>query len=268
MKTVSILQCDHEDHQFYPSFVIENDLDGLENECAFDEVILQPSEEWMADYLQWNRFGRLPDDPAEDISEEDDPSSLIPNFESLEELHQFNAQGFELTRRLQMELKQALTDNSDQPSCAIQVAPFKPLYSNMAVGQVSAWWHVKDLNHGFLVPVQRLPVSDQLKSRLQAFRCHKGMEFWKFNDPLTMEELHQEGRELQEDLLQELCPLEGGSRAEQSSKEDATAVSRVESHASIGAMLEQSCTLVATATPAVSIADRAKRMPVVQARAQ
>lgn len=267
MKTVSILQCDREDHQFYPSFVIENDLDGLDNECAFDEVILQPSEEWMADYLQWNRFGRLPDDPAEDISEEDDPSSLIPTFQSLEEVHQFNAQGYELTRRLQTELEEARKNSTDQLSCAIQVAPFKPLYSNMAVGPVSAWWHVKDLNYGLFVPVQRLPVSDQLKSRLQAFRCHKGMEFWKFNDPTTMEALQQECRELQEDMLQEICPSEEGGK-ESRIKENATAVSRVESHASIGAMLEQSCTLVASATPTALTVERAKRIPLVQARAQ
>ena len=100
MKTVSILEYDHEDHQFYPSFVIQNDLEEDDNECAFDELILQPSEEWMVDYIQWNRFGRLLDDPAEDMSEEDDPTSFIPTFGSLQELHEFNAQGYDLTQRL------------------------------------------------------------------------------------------------------------------------------------------------------------------------
>lgn len=253
MKTISILQYDHEDHQFYPSFVIHDDFQDADNECSFDEVVIQPSAKWMDDYLAWNRFGRLPDDPAEDLSEEDDPSLFsIPTFQSLDELHLFNAQGNDLTKRLQAEL------DSTPNCCAIQVAPYRPLYSKMVVGPVTAWWHVKDCNYGFVVPVQRLPVSDHFKSRLQAFRCHKGMEFWKFCDPDTMQQLQDEGCNLHQDLMRELSSKE-------STKE--SNVPRTSSIASIGAMLEQSCTLVAATTNA-PILDKGRSLPLVQSRCQ
>lgn len=229
MKTVSILEYDNEDHQFCPSFVIKDDLRDLDNECAFDELVIQPSAEWMDDYLDWNRFGRLPDDPAEDLSEEDDPAlNSVPVFQSLEELNEFNARGYDLTERLKAEL-----ERSDTSKCRIQVAPYRPLYTNMLVGPVTAWWHVKDCNYGIVIPVQRLPVSDHLKSRLQAFRCHKGMEFWKFNDPETMEQIREEGRQLQRDLNSELS-------SEEPEQE------RSESVSSLEAMVQQSCTLVTT----------------------
>lgn len=239
MKTVSILQYDQEEHQFYPSFLIRNDFEDRDNECAFDEVVIHPPEEWMTEYLQWNRFSRLPDDPIEDPFLEKD--GAIPVFESLQELHVFNAQGHDLTQRLRTELEQG------NPCCSVQVAPFQPLYSNVVVGPVSAWWHVKDRNYGFVVPIQRLPVSNQLKSRLQAFRCHKGMEFWQLNDPDTMSKLQQEGRELQVDLLQEL-----GSSGDQeettnidSSKASCSVANRANSVASLGALVEQSSSLKA-----------------------
>lgn len=201
MKTVSILQYDHEGHQFYPSFVIKDDLQDNDNECAFDEIVINPSDEWMEDYLQWNRFGRLPDDPAEDrlfSIDDEDVSAAIPVFPSLQELHDFNTKGQELTQRLQAELGRG----NASKKCGVRVAPFKPLYWNVAVGPLAAWWHVKDCNYGFIVPVQRLPVSDQLKSRLQTFRFHKGMGMWQNED--TMHQLIQEGEDLQRDLLQEL----------------------------------------------------------------
>jgi len=200
MKTVSILKYDCEAHQFCPSFVIEDDLQDSDNECAFDQVLITPSEAWMDEYLQWNRFGRLPEDPAEDnllSLDEDDPTTSIPVFYSLEELHDFNAKGAELTRRLQVELEQG---NPSQ--CKIRVGVYRPLYTNMLVGPVASWWHLKDCNYDFVVPVQRLPISDHIKSRLQAFRFHKGMGLWQ--DPEALLGLVEEGKDLQRGLYLEL----------------------------------------------------------------
>lgn len=222
MKTVSILEYDTEDHQFSPSFVIQDDLQDSDTECAFDEVVICPSQEWMDDYLDWNRFGRLPDDPAEDnllYLDEDDPATTsIPCFDNLQELHEFNAKGAELTRRLQDELRQA----NNPSKCAIRVAPFRPLYTNMSVAPVAAWWDLKDRNYNFVVPIQRLPVSDHLKSRLQAYRCHKGMSLSLWQDADFMHGLIQEGKDLQRELWLELV-VEGASPSS-TSAEDTDAV--------------------------------------------
>lgn len=189
MKTVSILEYDPEFHQFYPSFVIHNDflIDEYECECAFDEMCINPSEEWMNEYFQWNRFGRLPDDPSDD-------ETAAPKFNTLKELQDFNAKGKELAERLQEEL-QGVKD-------ILEVEPFKPLYSNMVVGPVAAWWHVKDGNYDIVVPLQRLPISDDLKSRFQAWRFHKDMGLWQ--DPEKLRTLILEGRMLEDELLLEL----------------------------------------------------------------
>ena len=194
MKTVSILQYDHDGHQFFPSFVVHDDLEDSDTECAFDEVVIHPSDEWMEEYLQWNRFSRLPDDPIIEEDEYlDDDHTAIPIFKTLAELHEFNHKGSELTERLASQL----ADNR-----CIQVDPFQPLFSDMAVGPIAAWWHVKDRNYGFVVPLQKLPISDELKAQLQAFRFHKSMGLWR--DPITRRQLREEGQELERQLVREL----------------------------------------------------------------
>ncbi|CAB9505065.1 expressed unknown protein [Seminavis robusta] len=274
MKTVSILQYDRDQHQFYPSFVIQDDHQDNDNECAFDELIIQPSQEWMDDYLQWNRFGRLPEDPTEDfLDEEDDPTSFsIPIFESVRDLHDFNSRGQDLTRRLGEELAR-----SGAAACAIRVAPYRPLYSNIRVGPVAAWWHVKDFNYGFVIPVQRLPISNRLKARLQAFRCHKGIEFWQSDDEsddedCRLQHLGEERNELQEDLIRELCQYDDTAVAEKGKKakgekccatEKTKAVNRVDSLASLGALVAESCSLVVAVSPPV---ERGSWFPCTQSQ--
>lgn len=264
MKTVSILEYDHNEHQFYPSFVIKDDYKDDDNECAFDEIVIQPSQEWMDDYLEWNLFDRLPDDPAGAfLDEEHDPaSSSIPMFSSLRDVQIFNKRGYDLTQRLAREL--ALSYNY---GCPIRVAPYRPLYSNMMVGPVAAWWHVKDGNYDLVVPVQRLPVSNQLKARLQAFRCHKGMEFWKNNNEpeAMMHLLQQERNGLQRDVLRELLHVQdshdgsiGNAKNKEKSHDD-----RTESLASVETLMKQSCSSVAQ--PEV---ERSKRFPNPQRLAE
>ena len=240
MKTVSILEYDHFEHQFFPSFVITDDYQDNDDECAFDELVIQPSEEWMADYLEWNRFGRLPDDPVGDFLDDEDEHlcSSIPVFSSLRDLQAFNHMGYELTRRLERELAKS--------TCPIRVAPFRPLYTNMVIGPVASWWHVKDCNYGIVVPVQRLPVSNQLKARLQAFRCHKGMEFWrkKADTETMMHQLNQERNELQRDLLGELLgddPCVTTEEAKENSNEDC--LKQAESPDCLGSPMGPSCSL-------------------------
>jgi hypothetical protein len=264
MKTVSILEYDHDEHQFYPSFVIKDDYqDHDDNECAFDELVIQPSEEWMDDYLEWNRFGRLPDDPAGVFLDEvdDHASSAIPVFSSLRDLQTFNERGYDLTERLAQELA-----TSSNCGCPIRVAPYRPLYSNMLVGPVAAWWHVKDCNYGLVVPVQRLPVSNQLKARLQAFRCHKGIEFWQNNNldetETMMRQLQQERNDLQLDVVRELrqvSPAVGIDNAKNKEKSHRDCVSRTDSMASLGTLMEQACSLVAP-----SHIEKGKRCPTPQ----
>lgn len=193
MKTVSILEYDHEGHQFFPSFVVRDDLKGGDREFDFDEVVINPSQKWMDDYLEWNRFSRLPDDPIDDDEHLEKDATAMPTFATLEELHEFNAKGSQLAERLALELGGI--------DC-IQVERFKPLYSDMQVGSIASWWHLKDRNYGFVVSVQRLPVSDCLKSKLQTFRYQKSMGLWK--QPNTTRALKQEGQELEERLLWEL----------------------------------------------------------------
>lgn len=194
MKTISILEYDHDGHEFFPSFVVHDDLSDSDTVCAFDEMVVKPSQKWMKDYLQWNQFGRLPDDPIlEDDEHLDSDHTKFPVFKTLEELHEFNAKGKELADRLSCELA---------GNQRIRVAPYKPLYSDMAVGPIAAWWHVRDRNYDFVVPVQRLPISDCLKARLQAFRYRKSLGLWRDRD--TRHALRAEGQELEQLLLQEL----------------------------------------------------------------
>ena len=87
------------------------------------------------------------------------------------------------------------------------------------------------------------------------------MEFWKFNDPDVMQLLQQEGRELQADLREELHN-EGGKEESPKATTTEPVVQRVASCASIGAMVEQSCILVAAAP----LVKKAGCMPQLQPR--
>jgi hypothetical protein len=173
---VSILCYDTNKHQMEPGIHVRyigntNDEDNSPNEIA---VTVEPSEKWNEDYAQWN-CGAGP-----------------PVFHYMKELRLFNEKGIELACRLRGELQDENTT----------VVDFMPLYSNVAVGDaVCGWWHVKDMNYGVVIPIQKLPVSDLLKSRLAAWKYIKG-KGW--NDPIKRHELDHEAHDLEEHLLWEL----------------------------------------------------------------
>ena len=162
------------------------------------EWFIDPSEEWMEDYQNW----KCPFSSNDDIgvgNNADDVSFPPPVFDDITSLRTFNAKGTELTERLQAEV-----DNSN---CAgnmklVVVEPFKPIYSNVAVGDaVCSWWHVKDMNYDFIIPIQKLPISDELKSQFQAWRFHK-LRGWL--DPDIRCELNMERQKLENKLKYEL----------------------------------------------------------------
>lgn len=178
-KVVSLLSFDLEEHRMRPNIDVRytHSTTDTKEISAEQKATVTVSEQWMEDYSAWNTFGKVEGAPV---------------FESLEELRVFNGKGAELAKRLQLELK-------DQNSI---VAPFKPLYSNVAVGDaVCAWWHVKDMNYGVVVPIQKLPISDNLKSRFQCWRFRK-LTGWL--DLEIRDGLNLEGRDLEEHLLWEL----------------------------------------------------------------
>lgn len=179
-KVVSLLSFDLEEHRMHPKIDVHYThimTDTTKEIPAEQEATVALSEQWMEDYRAWNTFAKVEGAPV---------------FDSLEELRAFNEKGAELAKRLQLELE-------DQNTI---VAPFKPLYSNVAVGDaVCAWWHVKDMNYGVVIPIQKLPISDNLKSRFQCWRFRK-LTGWL--DPEIRDELNLEGRDLEEHLLWEL----------------------------------------------------------------
>jgi hypothetical protein len=178
-KVVSLLSFDLEEHRMHPNIDVHytHSTTDTKEIPAEQEATVTPSEQWMEDYRTWNTFGTV---------------AGAPVFDSLEELRAFNGKGAELAKKLQLELE-------DQNTI---VAPFKPLYSNVAVGDaVCAWWHVKDMNYGVVIPIQKLPISDNLKSRFQCWRFRK-LTGWL--DPEIRNELNLEGRDLEEHLLWEL----------------------------------------------------------------
>jgi hypothetical protein len=136
------------------------------------ELGLWPSREFMEDYAKWNKFENH------------------PVFATSNDLIQFNATGRVLAQRLQEEIPNAI------------VEPFQPLYTSLELGNcISGWWHVKDRVYGCILPIQQLPISDDLKSKLMAWRHHKCMDW--LNEE-TVQAVNEEGRELEEHLLWEL----------------------------------------------------------------
>jgi hypothetical protein len=114
-----------------------------------------------------------------------------PVFKTLQELNEFNLKGKELALKLEGELGDSAI-----------VEPYRPLYSNITVGDVIyGWWHARDENYGFPVCIQKVPVSDELKSDFQAWRFKK-MKGWLDHD--TYHDLNEEGHKLEERIRQEL----------------------------------------------------------------
>lgn len=139
-----------------------------------------PSEEWLEEYKRWNVFGGV----------------VHPRFHTLSHLHYFNRKGLELSLRLQDELGE---DN-------VQVVPFLPIYRNVQVGGTECgWWHLKDMNYGFPVNIQKLPLSDSLKGDFMGW-FRKLAAGWEWLNPEIQDKINDEGRALQMRLLRELSP--------------------------------------------------------------
>lgn len=134
-----------------------------------------PSDYFMNMYRTWNNFTRVGH----------------PVFHHSKELANFNRMGNELVERLRKE---------QLPNVCVE--PYQSLYTSLELGNcVSGWWHVKDCVYGCIIPVQQLPISDELKGKLMAWRCHKSKN-WLDDDFLLA--VKEEGRDLEEHLLWEL----------------------------------------------------------------
>jgi hypothetical protein len=182
---VSILHYDASEHRMKDRIHIHHsnlENSSQEEQEELQERLIQPSEKWLEEYREWNRFGGIVGGP--------------PTFDSLQELRTFNTKGAELAERLQEELE------TNDTARKVMVAPFQPIYSNVAVGDVvCAWWHVKDATYDFVIPIQKLPISNKLKAHFQAWRFRK----WKgWRDPEIRAELNLEGHDLEVQLKYEL----------------------------------------------------------------
>jgi hypothetical protein len=191
--TIRLLVYDERSHQFNCNLDVhsrrqlpeaDNTSGGFaESSVSMEDLVgrngISPSEGWMQDYLKWLSFGK-------------NAAKGRPIFSSIEDLNEFNDTGVSLVSRLRAEL---------DPT-KVTVVDFQSLYSNIEVGNaVAAWWHIKDQNYNLVVPIQNLPVSDALKSRLQAWRCQKGTDWL---DVSYCEILNKERRDLEEHILWEL----------------------------------------------------------------
>jgi hypothetical protein len=182
---ISILVYDPVERLFSPRLLIRQIQDGVKQDLTIQEAKdlgITPSEEWMKDYCEWNTFHLNPNG-----------FKGHPVFSNLEEIYTFNDTGAKLVARLQKEFE------GDE---RIEVEPFSPLYSNMEVGDaVATWWYVRDRAYDYVVPIQHLPVSDELKSRLMAWRMRKS-ENWL--DAAHCKSFNLEGHDLEEHILYEL----------------------------------------------------------------
>jgi hypothetical protein len=179
---ISILHYDVSEHRMKDCIHIQHSSVENSSQEEKEEQSIQPSEEWLEEYREWNRFGGIVGVP--------------PTFDSLQELRTFNTKGAELAERLQEELE------TNGTARKVMVAPFQPIYSNVAVGDVvCAWWHVKDMTYDFVIPIQKLPISDKLKEHFQAWRFRK---FQGWRDPEIRAELNLEGHALEDQLKYEL----------------------------------------------------------------
>lgn len=175
---IDILGYDEVEHHFFPNpVVVQSDEEAA---VEWQELV---SEKWMQEYQEWNDF---------DINPKGRKGH--PIFETALDVALFNKKGNTLVERLSFELK----DHTN-----IEILPFRAIYSSMEVGDaVTAWWHIRDKNYrGFVTPIQELPISEELKARLQLWRKQIGKN-WLDNSQCQC--FNQEGRDLEEHLLWEL----------------------------------------------------------------
>lgn len=185
---VSILAYNPQDRVFYTTPVYRRGDDMLSQDEA-EALCIWPSRKWMKQYQRWNNF---------DDNDNDDAALLNkghPYFATVTELNRFNDQGQVLASRLRDEL----VGYDDEMN--VMVEPFLPLYSSMEVGDATMWWQVKDKNYGCVVPIQQLPVSDELKSRLMLWRKCKDENLL---DKAHHQRCNAEGHDLEEHILWEL----------------------------------------------------------------
>jgi hypothetical protein len=178
---VSIIHYNQARHHIEPNIHVQYVATSSDQEAmdptTENAAILEPSDPWKQEYAQWNCFGNMTGPTV---------------FHSVKELCAFNEKGIALASRLRTELRDE----------HITIEPFKPLYSNVAVSDaVCGGWLVEDMNYGILIPIQNLPISNVLKSRLCAWKFVKGTGW---NDPKKRHELDREARDLEEHLLWEL----------------------------------------------------------------
>ena len=171
-------------------------------------INLLPSAQWMQEYKEWNNFfsssSSSPNNKEDNGADGDvDECTGHPVFASVEALYEFNDKGAELVARLRQELATAITTSTTTSTVVVvKVEDYVPLFSNIKVGDVvSAWWHIKDQNYNYVVPVQHLPVSDTLKSRIMAWRHLKGKNWL---DDTCCRSLNEEGHDIEEHILWEL----------------------------------------------------------------
>jgi hypothetical protein len=170
---------------------------------SLDLVLPRPSAAWMNEYQKWNYFGRN--------------GIGHPVFSTSRELRDFNEKGRALIRSLIKELAPApfmLGSKNDrgggggvrqQRLVVVTVDDFLDLY-NLQVGDWVSWWHIRDLNYpGLVVPIQQLPVSFELKSRLMMWRGMIGCNIQLFyHNQQYIESFNRQGQILQRLIRQEL----------------------------------------------------------------
>jgi len=220
---VSVLHCDPGKHRFAPSLSffretsdtneqddetgpasLRNSGERLTLHQVQDELGTKafPSAAWTRDYTEWRDWttaSNTSDDgyhSCDSACSQQQQLRAIPVFDSVKALHAFNEKGRELVDRLRHELQSI--NNNDAKKLIVE--DFVPILSRVEVGET--WWHVRDCHYGFVVPIQHLPVSADLKSRLQAWRFHKGECLLRTEQHAA--ELRQECRDLEESVVYEL----------------------------------------------------------------
>ena len=213
---VSLFEYDAETHTFNstPSYRRGDDGKVMSEEEALTLGIC-PSAPLLEEYSNWNsldmRMGSF-HGPVDDASESSSSSSRVgcPRFATLSELNDFNEKGSELVRKFREELAARTTsidgccyrEDEQDDGIDVEVDDFRPLYSSIQVGDaVAGWWHVRDKLYNCVVPIQNLPISDDLKSRLMLWRKCKD-ENWFDED--CRRECNEQGHDLEEHILWEL----------------------------------------------------------------
>lgn len=224
---ICILRFNPVEHYFAPSITMHRCSGGSVATVEEPTTVAQaqfglgttavPSIQWWNDFTQWRNWG------TSGTSERE----LCPVFESTDAMHAFNDAGQLLVDRLREELNSAPQDTATS-AVQILVDDFVPLYSSIEVGD--GWWHVRDTVYGFVVPIQHLPVSDALKSRLQTWRFQKTQRMLKSDSDRC--QLHAECHDLEEHILWELnvrSNVDSRAAAQNTTTDGTTAVESVSS---------------------------------------